>query len=300
MPTAPLSESAAQQSMRQIKDMGADVVALVPFLWQAGATDTGIVAGNAVGDAELVEGIRFAKSIGLNVFLKPHVWVDRTWAGSIELMTEEEWHVWFERYSAIVCHYAEIAEREHVRYLAIGVELDRTVQQPQWPELIHRVRALYSGELTYSASGIARLGEVPFWPELDFISVNVYPELGQRVKVQAVRAAVRQTVGSLHDAAKRFGKPIFITEVGIRSAVGAQEKPWESPEERLANPDPGLQALVLNTWIRELKKPFIEGILIWRWFSDPSAGGLKDTDFTPQNKPAEQVLRSHWAQHKNR
>jgi hypothetical protein len=35
--------------------------------------------------------------------------------------------------------------------------------------------------------------------------------------------------------------------------------------------------------------------LIWRWLSDPAAGGMADTDFTVQGKPAEAVLRCAWA-----
>jgi hypothetical protein len=35
-------------------------------------------------------------------------------------------------------------------------------------------------------------------------------------------------------------------------------------------------------------------VLIWRWLSDPSAGGLADTDFTVQGKPAEGVLLCAW------
>jgi hypothetical protein len=35
-------------------------------------------------------------------------------------------------------------------------------------------------------------------------------------------------------------------------------------------------------------------VLIWRMLSDPRAGGLTDTDFTVQGKPAEGVLRCAW------
>ena len=40
-----------------------------------------------------------------------------------------------------------------------------------------------------------------------------------------------------------------------------------------------------------LDRPTIGGVMIWRWFTDPNAGGLTDTDFTVQGKPAEHVLR---------
>jgi hypothetical protein len=34
--------------------------------------------------------------------------------------------------------------------------------------------------------------------------------------------------------------------------------------------------------------------MIWRWFTDPAAGGPDDTDFTVQGKPAEAVLSCVW------
>jgi hypothetical protein len=33
---------------------------------------------------------------------------------------------------------------------------------------------------------------------------------------------------------------------------------------------------------------------VWRWFTDPEAGGGADTDFTVQGKPAEGVLLCAW------
>jgi hypothetical protein len=34
--------------------------------------------------------------------------------------------------------------------------------------------------------------------------------------------------------------------------------------------------------------------MVWRWFTDPEAGGSNDTDFTVQGKPAEAVLSCAW------
>ena len=86
----------------------------------------------------------------------------------------------------------------------------------------------------------------------------------------------------------------MIAEVGLRSAAGAAAKPWESAEEHAASADPELQADVLADWLTVLDRPTIGGVMIWRWFTDPNAGGLADTDFTVQGKPAEHVLRCAW------
>ena len=78
------------------------------------------------------------------------------------------------------------------------------------------------------------------------------------------------------------------------SARGASAKPWQSAEERVAKADPLLQAAVLADWLAVLDRPSVRGVLIWRWLSDPKAGGLADTDFTVQGKPAEGVLLCAW------
>jgi hypothetical protein len=80
----------------------------------------------------------------------------------------------------------------------------------------------------------------------------------------------------------------------LRSAKGAAAKPWESAEERAASADPRLQADVIADWLAVLNRPSIHGVMIWRWFTDPAAGGPDDTDFTVQGKPAEAVLSCVW------
>jgi hypothetical protein len=104
-----------------------------------------------------------------------------------------------------------------------------------------------------------------------------------------------RTVADRLDAlAARTGKSIVVGEIGLRSALGAAEKPWESAEERVSAPDLALQADVLADWLSILDRPAISGVMIWRWFTDPNAGGPADTDFTVQGKPAERVLRCAW------
>jgi len=135
---------------------------------------------------------------------------------------------------------------------------------------------------------------VPFWRDLDLIGVTLYPVLGTPEDA-AGRQAVMETVARRLDAlAARDHKPIVVAEIGLRSARDATLKPWESPEERPAEPDPHIQAEVLAEWLKVLDRPAVSGVLIWRMLSDPGAGGPADTDFTVQGKPAEAVLRCAW------
>jgi len=105
---------------------------------------------------------------------------------------------------------------------------------------------------------------------------------------------MRAVTDRLDELAIRTGKSVVVAEIGLRSAQGAAAKPWESAEERMAAADPSLQAAVLADWLAALDRPAIRGIMIWRWFTDPDAGGPADTDFTVQGKPAERVLMCAW------
>jgi hypothetical protein len=131
---------------------------------------------------------------------------------------------------------------------------------------------------------------VKFWDKLDAIGVTLYPPLGADSDADGRRAVMRAAAERLDALSKREGKPVFVAEIGIRSAKGAAAKPWESPEERKAEPDPALQAQVLSDWLDALDRPSVTGVLVWRWFTDPAAGGMRDTDFTVQGKPAEQMF----------
>ena len=135
---------------------------------------------------------------------------------------------------------------------------------------------------------------VPLWHLLDAIGVSLYPPLGaDHDKIGRLVAMIAVTE-RLETLSGRVGKPVVVGEIGLRSAKGAAAKPWESAEERETSVDPELQAEVLADWLAVLDRPAIRGVLIWRWFTDPKAGGAEDTDFTVQGKPAEDVLMCAW------
>jgi hypothetical protein len=160
--------------------------------------------------------------------------------------------------------------------------------------MIAAARAVFPRTLLYVAHNVEEAEAVPFWSKLDAIGVSLYPPLGAD-QDHAGRLAIMEGVADHLDAlSNRMGKPVVVGEIGLRSATGAAEKPWESAEERTASADPRLQADVIADWLTVLNRPAIHGVLIWRWLTDPAAGGLEDTDFTVQGKPAEAVLLCAW------
>lgn len=287
-PDAPLGSPACERSLRQLRDLGGNAVSLIPFLWQAAPNDPRIVLGDAVSAEQLRAGIRQARALGLRVMVKPHVWVPQTWAGAIEFTQAADRAEWLARYRALLLDLATLAQEEGAGALALGTELRGVSGDPAWTDIIRAVRDRFRGTLTYVAHWDGELDRLAFRPLLDVPSISLYPPLGDD------DAGLGGRIDTLAANLARQG-PLWIGELGLRSAVGGQAKPWESPEERDAHPDGALQARVLDHWLTALNRHGLYDILLWRWFSDPDAGGPQDTDFTVQGKPAEAVMKRHFA-----
>lgn len=290
----PFGSAAARLALANAKQLGAKAIAIVLFLWQANPASPGLVRGNDMDDDELRAAIRDAHALGLAVLVKPQVWVPQSWAGAVAMKSEADWRIWFANYRGEMDQIALVANEEKAEALAIGTELAQTSQRPEWNALIGDARSLYSGRLLYFAHNVEEAEKVPFWNRLDAIGVTLYPPLGADDDRNGRRARMRAVADRLDALSARIGKTIIVGEIGVRSAQGAAAKPWESADEHPTPPDPQLQADVIADWLSALDRPSIRGVLIWYWLTDRDAGGLNDTDFTVQGKPAEQVLKRAW------
>jgi hypothetical protein len=293
-PDHPFGSAAAERALIAARHLGATTVAIIPFLWQASPSSPDIRRGNDMPDDALRTAIRQARKQGLSVVVKPHVWVPESWAGAVQPKSEQSWGNWFSLYRGELERIARVAADEGADGLSIGTELAKTTHRPEWLEVIAAARAVFPRTLLYVAHNVDEAETVPFWHLLDAIGASLYPPLGAD-NDHAGRLAVMRAVADRLDAlSHRAGKPVVVGEIGLRSAKGAAAMPWESAEERTTSADPQLQAEVLADWLTVLKRPAIRGVLIWRWFTDPAAGGPDDTDFTVQGKPAEATLLCAW------
>lgn len=294
VPGHPFGSASAKRALMQAKQLGANTIAVIPFLWQPSPSSSAIGRGSDMSDPELRTAIREIRAAGFAVVLKPHVWVPESWAGSVEPGSANDWNAWFANYRAALLRIARVAAEENADALAVGTELRQTSHRPEWIELIAAARAAFPRMLFYIAHNVEEAESIPFWKELDVVGVSLYPPLGAD-RDRAARLSLMHAAADRIDAlAARVNKPVVVGEIGLRSAAGAAAKPWESAEERAALADPRLQAEVLADWLSVLNRPTIRGVLIWRWLTDPDAGGPADTDFTVQGKPATDVLLCAW------
>ena len=290
-------------------------ISQTPFGWQQSADSPEVVLATSgrvwwgESDEGLADAARRARQRGIRTILKPHVWIrdrgDGRWRGNIDFSTPEEWDRWWASYRRFILHYAELAESTGMEALCIGTELRSAVlNRPEaWRRLIEDVRSVYAGELSYSANWYREFEEVPFWDALDYIGIQVYFPLadsaGVALTLDELRAAWAPHAELIESVQRRVGKPVLFTEVGYRSTADAAVEPWVWRSD--APVDIELQATCYEAMFRTFwRMPWFAGVHVWKWFPEGSMrfGGRRarrfarqrERGFTPQGKPAEQVL----------
>ena len=286
-----LEAEGTRESLANLRRLGANTVALVSFLRQLPDDTNTLEPAGEISQEGLRKAIRWARELGLRVLLKPQVLVDEGWTGDL---SPDNWRLWFESYGDHLEALARLAQEEGVEVLIIGTELRQSACQPYWPVLIRRLRAVYSGRLSYAAHGIEGMRAFAFWGQLDLAAITLYPVLGENAA--EAEQSIAETMKRLKRHAAKLPIPLLVAEVGIASRSQVTRRPWAwrdlSQEESAV--DLMLQRQLLELWLQALSADWLQGVLVWSWSSNPDAGGADDIGFTPQNKPAEKVLACHW------
>jgi hypothetical protein len=245
-------------------------------------------------DEGLQETARLARERGIKVLLKPHIWTHGGWSGSIVMRKEADWAPWFATYRKFILHYAKLAQRCGMEAFAVGTELGGTTSREQeWRSIIADVRKHYSGSIVYCANWAEDLEHVRFWDAVDWIGVQAYYPLTERTEptIDDLLRAWQGPLGDLSAFSQRWKKPVVITEVGYHSLDNAASRPWEW--DLVGSLSLETQARCYEALMTSIRRfPAIRGVFIWKWHPDyDNAGGVRDTEFTPERKPAETVLK---------
>lgn len=264
-------------SLRALRRVGADSVSLMPFAYQADPRRPGLrfLNGSPTSETDvgLVHAARAARREGLTVLWKPHIWVSRqSWPGEIEMETEEDWAAWWRGYRLYVLHHAFLARWAGAELFAIGVELEKTVERPEWRDLIADVRVLYPGAVTYAANWGSGAERATFWDLLDAVGVDAYYPLVEAGAAPAqpptdreLAAGARRVTARLAALARRTGKPLLLTEVGF----AAKENAWQEAHQEGGTVSEEDQLRAYRALLGALRgeEGWLRGIYVWKAFS---------------------------------
>ncbi len=291
------SEPYADLALANLADTGANWISLIVTMYQDSISSFDIYStSNSSSDDDLIHVISEAHNLGLKVMLKPHV--DLTydpdhWRGQIGLnFTEEKWVTWFAGYKDFINHYAQLAQTYDVEQFCVGTELHTSERrEAEWREVISDVRNHYSGPLIYTANHGDENG-ITWWDALDYIGVDAYYPLSNNNNptLMELKAAWQTKISTLEALASTWNKPIIFAEIGYRSLDGATQHPWDYWVVGTIDLQEQADAYQA-TFESVFNQPWLGGIYWWYWNTDPFQGGTCDDDFTPHDKPAEEILR---------
>jgi hypothetical protein len=149
---------------------------------------------------------------------------------------------------------------------------------------------VYDGPLTYAANWNEEYALIKFWDALDYAGLDAYFPLSDkdRPTLEELKDAWQAHLAEIERWQQTINKPVVFTEIGYKSIRGAARKPWE---DAIGEVDVGLQrecyqALLETFWDR----PWFSGVYWWYWGTHEKMGGGSHRGFTPQNKPAQELV----------
>lgn len=300
---APRAEIEAS-SLKHINNIHANWIAIIPYAYTPLKSNKVIFYKNhphwwGEGIEGVVSQINMAKKMNLKVMVKPHVWVlEDGWAGNFKCESDEDWKEWEESYRKYILSYASICDSMDVDLFCFSTEYCKAVQlRPMfWNQLIQEIKMLYDGPLTYAANW-DNYENVSFWGELDFIGIDAYFPLSDEKlpSKEEINKLWTRYLSDLESFSLSINKSIIFTEYGYRSCDYTTRSPWESMNGAKLNLS--AQTVAYESFFESVwNKDWLEGGFVWKWHADhQNAGGQLDSEFTPQNKPSEKVIRDNYS-----
>lgn len=287
----------AVEALAYIQRMGANAVSIIPYSF---VNDPNVPmdlpipeSAGSENDASVIHAALQAKRLGMHVSIKPQIWVRGGWPGDIEMATEADWEAFFQHYERWIGHYAVMAELFGLDMLCVGTELSKTTltHPDRWRTMTGEWRRLFSGPLVYASNWGEEFENLAFWDAFDYIAVNSYYPLSSEdaPSDRALRKGAEAAVARLEKVHRRYNMPILITEIGFPST----SMPWKSPwlENRESGVNLADQARCYEAICRALDdQSWLRGIYWWKWPSYLDRGGADQRGFTPNGKPAADVV----------
>lgn len=278
----------------------ASAVSVIPFAFERTVTAPAILTVGHGGRGESIEAtlqvIRDAHACGMVVLVKPQIWIWRGFTGDIAMTSERDWQTWFACYRAYIIRYAVVAQAGRAEMFDVGVELGKTEWRlADWSLLITAVRQATGAALTYSCNWGRGAAAVPFWPQLDAIGVDFYDPLSANPEASEadLNAGARAALTRLQPLARRFAKPVVLTEAGYPSVSAAWLMPSEEETARPFSEDD--QARCVRALLSAIHTaPWCGGVFWWKVMSAGRPAGVGRKTFDLAGRPAEKIIRDEY------
>lgn len=292
--TAAWNSPVAAESMTELASLGGNWVAIAFQGVQDTPQSTTIryAAAPLVDDEDVRSAIRRAHQLGMKVCLKPVVnCASGTWRAHIgffdhDVPGEPTWSEWFASYSEFMIHYARIAEEEECALFCIGCEMVRAdSREAEWRTLIRKVRAVYSGPITYNCDKYQE-DRLTWWDAVDVISSSGYYPSG----------SWQRELDRIETTVLAAGKPFLFLEAGCPSRDGSAARPndWTlQGSVSLTTQD----AYYAEMFAETSKRPWFRGFMLWDWparLYAPDQASRND-DYCVYAKPAAARVAEHFA-----
>ncbi len=159
---------------------------------------------------------------------------------------------------------------------SVGTELRKTVGRPEWDRLITDARTEFPGWLTLRPTGtiMQRSPGGRAWTSSGSRPTSSWAHHANPIRLQG----------------RSPGKPVIFNEIGYKSHSGATAHPWEwkvTGEVDYLIQQAAYEAAFRSLW----GEPWFAGFYWWKW--RPRSGPFENLEcnFTPQGKPAADVIR---------
>ncbi len=302
-------EPYVQDPMPVVLNAGAQWIAVVPYSFtRLGKPKLIYDTKNWQWWGERPEGIEkaieLAKASNIKIMMKPQVWIPGSWPGELDFDTDAKWALWESDYEKYIMEFVCMANQYDVEMICIGTEFRNSVIQREyfWRSLISKVRANYTGKITYSANW-DDYQKLPFWDALDYVGVSAYFPLVDNTNpsVESISQGWEKWKPELKQYSKRINKPILFTEFGYLSVDRCAWNTWEL--EKVVDDLQINETAQANAYDALFKafsnESYWAGGFLWKWFPNMRGHeGYPERDYTPQGKKAEKVIRK-WYENLN-
>ena len=299
--------AAFERSLDECSRSGAEWIAITPFGRVADLAGRGVdptfEAPFEENRANITRAIKMAHGRGLKVMLVPHLWVESgEWRALIDPKTDEGWAAWSKSYGAFVLAWAKVAVDTGVEMLSAGVELRSWVttgRAPSFGRILHEIRGVFPGILTYSANW-DDVDQTVILGDLDVIGINAFYPLARKNGASPAELfeGGRQVRAKVHALAETWHRPVLFTEIGYTTRPDPAIEPWEWPDKMAhVRVDEDAQALAYHALLAPLlDEEDFAGFFVWRVYANPDdASQEAEWGFSPRGKVAELVMRDAFA-----